>query len=257
MSQRFLISIRSLQRATRATACRNGYTAAYSTAVATEKEESDLYPPVKPLFPPGSWGDISRKHAWQIHDRAQEINKIPHIKRRLEALAGENVVQAFLVTPTVKRPNRLPYHQYLTKTHIEDGLPAVYDNDALTQEINSKYDTLKSCVIDSILQVHNQYIYDMRKDSMAYLAQETMSALYYGLVAAMSPDKDYLQNSQIDVRVPIDSFWLRTGFEKVRQCRKVFDKALHFHVTYKAALQIRTEQPLPQVTKDGFVILVC
>ena len=225
---------------------RNGY----STAPAIVEEREDLYPAIKPLFPPGEWGGMSRKIAWRFHDEGVEINKIPHLKRRLEAMAGDVLHPIYNVHLVDPRPN-IPYKLYITKTHVENGLPELYNS--CSEELDSKYDQLKSEIQESLLQVHDELqLHQMRRTFVQfrtpYSAQQTLKSLFNRITASLAAEKEHLLRTQMDEDVPIETFWLKNGYSDIIKLGNLhYTEALRLRVTFNATMQIRTEHPLPEV----------
>ncbi len=68
----------SLHEFTAPTLC--GYATSSELAEYREVE----YPPIKPKYPPGDWGDIAPKICWNLHDRGLELNDIPKVNLKLD-----------------------------------------------------------------------------------------------------------------------------------------------------------------------------
>jgi hypothetical protein len=96
--------------------------------------EEALYPPVKPQLPPGHWPEnYDPKVAWRYFSDGQKFHSLKTIQERLAVQAYMNVQQTiddlgqvktryfpiFQVSAMYNSPRLLPFHQYITKTHVE------------------------------------------------------------------------------------------------------------------------------------------
>jgi len=106
------------------------------------------YPPVKPQYPSGRWGNLNPTSAWHLQRLTDSLRKIPSVKRRLDTLAGDKNKVLWVVEPFDKRPNNLAFKQYLTKTHVVHGLPPIYDN----VNVDEVYDEVKEALPEIITQ---------------------------------------------------------------------------------------------------------
>ena len=109
------------------------------------------YPPVKPKYPPGIWGAITPKRAWEKHAILETLMSKPTAKWRLEEMAGELPGKIMWIVDAVDpQPGTLPYKQYLTKTHLQRNLPNLYNaaEDDLLQRLAGR---VRSQVMDVIL----------------------------------------------------------------------------------------------------------
>ena len=98
------------------------------SSIAT-KAKRVKYPKVKTEYPPGKWGKISPEKAWERHEVRNTLMNKPTAKWRLEEMAGELPGRDMWSIGSVdNQPGTLLYKKYITKTHLEMGLPNVYDN---------------------------------------------------------------------------------------------------------------------------------
>ena len=110
------------------------------------------YPPVKPKYPPGIWGTMTPKRAWETHETRETLLRKPTAKWRLEEMAGELPGKIMWLVETVDpQPGTLPYKQYITKTHIQRNLPDVYSNAAEDDILQRLAERVRSQVMDVIL----------------------------------------------------------------------------------------------------------
>ena len=116
----------------------------------TGATEDVAYPPIKPMYPPGAWGEITPKKAWQMYEVRETLMSKPTAKWRLEEMAGVLPGKhMWLVNAVDAQPRTLPYKQYITKTHLEKRLPDWYkSSDDLLQTLVNR---VRSQIEDVIL----------------------------------------------------------------------------------------------------------
>jgi hypothetical protein len=242
----------------------------YSVA-ANSTQETDVvhYPPVKPRYPPGQWGDMSESSAWYLNRLAGDLLTIPRVMERLEKMAGDKTRVMWIVEPMDGRPKNLEYRQMLTKTHFVRGLPAEYDK--LSSNADLLYERLKP-VIGDIVELELERHHKIRLeedingvvyvDKNKYITHRVLGSLVNTFVARLSASTDYLHRSQVDENVRVETFWYAGGFRGEGNVAKgkwsnvtTIDKKnygiLLFQYRHKADWQIRTEQPLPQVSENS------
>jgi Mitochondrial 28S ribosomal protein S30 (PDCD9) len=238
----------------------------FSSALNTLQETDVVrYPPVKPRYPPGQWGDMSESSAWYLNRMSGDLLTIPHVKERLEKMAGDKSRVMWIVEPMDIRPKNVEYRQMLTKTHIVRGLPDSYN--LLDNDTNSVYDGLKPTIGDIVdLELERHHKIRLEKDIHGvvyvdkdkYITHRVLGGILNSVVARLSSSADYLHRSQTDENVRVETFWYVGGFRGEGNVVKgkwsnivTTDKKNHgmvlFQYRHKADWQIRTEQPLPQV----------
>jgi hypothetical protein len=242
----------------------------YSVA-ANSTQETDVvhYPPVKPRYPPGQWGDMSESSAWYLSRLAGDLLTIPRIKERLEKMAGDKTRVMWIVEPMDSRPKNVEYRQMLTKTHIVRGLPDVYDK--LSNDGDSLYERLKPVIgdiVDLELERHHKIRLEedingaVYVDKEKYIAHRVLGSILNACVARLSSSLDYLRRSQIDENVRVETFWYVGGFRgegntakgkwsNITTTSKKNYGILSFQYQHKADWQVRTEQLLPQVSEKA------
>ena len=110
------------------------------------------YPPVKPKYPPGIWGTMTPKRAWETHETRETLLRKPTAKWRLEEMAGELPGKIMWLVETVDpQPGTLPYKQYITKTHLQRNLPDVYNNATEDDILQRLAERVRSQVMDVVL----------------------------------------------------------------------------------------------------------
>ena len=223
----------------------------------TSVQSTDVeYPPIKPRFPPGKYGeDIKKKGSaavWKEYEKGNEVLAIPNVKERLESISGTESLRYFRVEPCDDIPGSGKYKQFISKTHIENALPACMTEIDCDQEFTA----LRSLILDAIVQEHEfHYIQSVEKGRLSekYHDRERTKFLLTNIVNIIigycSADNNYLLRSQVDRDVRVETFWNRTGFDAEGVSYIGMYTPGRFRLQYKgnATCQVRTELPLPTV----------
>lgn len=236
----------------------------YGTESAVQEDDIPDYPPIKPHYPPGVWGDIADHSAWNIHKLAHNQLSIPRVKERLEKMAGEKARVLWLLEAVDKRPNNLEFKQYITKTHVINGLPTeVYSG----IDVENAYSKIKSMIPDLILQEHEllhkkKLEKDLKQrgcDESRYIAHHLLGSVTRALMASLVPFCGHFVRSQLDEDVRVETFWHFGGFsgkERRAKGKRIGYKSkdgkdlgvVQFQYKHRADWQIRSELPLPEVS---------
>lgn len=228
-------------------------------SVSTSEEVPDeeiQYPPIKPRWPPGSWGNMSEKRAWSIWEQSNKL-KDPKVKlkNRFEMLSPSPEI-TWKCPPVQRYPRSFEYQQYVTKTHMAPGMPEVYEQ--LEEEATGYLQRVKPLIERAV--VFENFLVNRNKRTLKYNNRNpnTVSLLQTQqiidcLLSVLAPDFPYLLNSQFAENVRVRAFWDRYGFPMkpniLRRNRE--DQFLHkmysrFNTEFLCS-QIRTENPLMPV----------
>ncbi|CAH1797813.1 unnamed protein product [Owenia fusiformis] len=230
-----------------------------STALAQENQEDVEYPPIKPRYPPGSWGTMDPKECWKWHEKKEELMKYNTIWRRLLVLSDELKYHCKINIPD-HTPRTLPFFQDVTKTVVVDGLPEVY------QEIqfDEQCEKLAPLVIDAILTSHENESRDLARsqnfpknsDFQNTYQQQRLINILNRILPVLSLSAEHLLKSQISEGAKVQSYWERGGFPPSRADHSMGQTGYKKDVLRcysKSVLNVllRTENPLPLfVNKD-------
>ena len=220
------------------------------------EENSEVeYPPVKPKFPPGKWGDMERTYAWHWHEETSKIAEITDRQERMDQLTSTEMKMWRFNVPELY-PRQLQFLQYATKTHMVEGLPSVYEN--LESDLLVK--RVKELLIEYISLEHNIHrdVYLSKLISWKQNIQRSrvmVDAINRSILQLTMDKNDHLANCQVGEDVQVSAFWDRNGIERTRRVMhpkkyvyiKVQDS--RFQANYKADFQIRVDRPLPEVSK--------
>lgn len=239
-----------------------------------EVNDIPSYPPIKPRYPPGTWGDFSETTAWLIHDESHRQLRIPRVKERLEGVAGDKGRILWIMSKIDKRPDNLAFKQFITKTHLVNELPAdVYGK----IDVDAAYSSVKSLVPELILQecefLHKHKLekdVNMRelRDEKRYITRRLLGTIIRAFMISVMASHDHLLRCQVDENVRIETFWHVGGFsgeDKVAKGKRIgyFSKdgvnhgMLIFQYKSVADWQIRGEMPLPVVSDHSHSFQFC
>ncbi|XP_041360632.1 39S ribosomal protein S30, mitochondrial-like [Gigantopelta aegis] len=224
-----------------------------SLQVQLEENTEVEYPPVKPKFPPGKWGDMDRKYAWHWHDETTKIAEITDPKQRMDELTSKEMKMWLFKVPEVY-PRQLLFQQYATKTHMVEGLPDIYtslETDLLVNKIKELLIEYICLEQDKILR--NVYLSKFSSWIQSHQRSRIIvDAINRSILQMTSDGCDHLANCQIGEGVRVSAFWDRHGIERNRRVMHptkttyVTVQDSRFQAKYVADFQIRVEQPLPE-----------
>lgn len=220
------------------------------------EDRESLYPPIKPKYPPGQWGNISANSAWKIHEITHDVLKSPSAKWRLENLAGNNDTKLWLVSPLAPRPNNLPFQKIITRSHLIEGTPDVYKDDCLVED----NPIVEKCC-ELIQGIYEQEYNQLSRDEMELTDSQMknfLSRVTKMIVGLLSSKNEHLRKGEIDEVVRVETFWRVGGFEGEEKSGEgaweglettdgVDPGILQFQYRHQTDLQLRSELPLPEV----------
>ena len=228
----------------------------HSFAPQSEYTDEAEYPPIKPVFPPGiNWGDIPRKLAWQYHKEKEEVAQIKTAKGKIDNLAKE--FRTWLFPATQMQPLILDYQLSIMKTSLKEGLPELYKQ----IDASDDFEICKAKVVEAISVeqaiCRERFLYKrmMSNPPAAYQithlhVKEILNSLYFSLVGRHA----HLFNAEFDDTVKVQAFWDKYGIRrrtpKILWNREHYPvkKESRFQAAHDVDFQIRTEQPLPEVS---------
>jgi hypothetical protein len=169
----------------------------------------------------------------------EELKAIPKAKERLEELAHTENSAVYKVKGLYEYPRCLEYKKFITKTHLEEGLPnilAAADVDDLVSE-------LQPIVEEVILQsrCHHQNLTE--EDSF----HERLTAILNVTLVNLACKHPHLKAAQVDEKVRLEAFWARSGFKDHFNYTRQPKDVLEFFFQGEADFQVRSELPLPEV----------
>lgn len=168
-------------------------------------DDEVVYPYIRPKYPPGDWGEITPDKAWQLREMRDTLMSKQTAKRRLEELAELGQV-AWIIKSLDARPGTLLFKQYLTKTHVETGLPERYleMDDSLVDQLVGR---VKSQVEDVILLEKEHWLKTNSssarvhpKDEQAYCRQRLVKQIMDVLINSASYDVPHLLEAQVSAQ---------------------------------------------------------
>jgi hypothetical protein len=217
------------------------------------------YPPVTPRWPPGKWGEMSEKTAWEFYEEAVKFQDTRILYEKLDALTDLEQIYCIVETDN-STPRILDFHKNVTKTAFVEGLPPMYENIAVDDE----FKILKPFVIDGLVREYRAQFKDNIHDKKPNKQDREYSRrLVYSLAdtifAVLAGRNEHLMRSQIDRDARIECFWrklLNKGKDPDCPDRQSPGVGKHDHLrlqlNHVAELMVRTEQPLPEVNRSRY-----
>ncbi|XP_021368672.1 39S ribosomal protein S30, mitochondrial-like [Mizuhopecten yessoensis] len=235
----------------------------YSLSALQTQDDEVLYPPVKPKFPPGNWKGMERDYAWNMYNLEQESLAIPSVQGRIDHVKKVHEIHskykgdlkfAWFFNGKSLEPRLFNYQLDKTKTFPNDGLPSVYDNVDVTNELELVTPLVKEIIVNECEKVY-------RRSSLGNpvgLSKEKVSKLLIKsmilkILSILSYSHSHLLTSEFSEDVFQQAYWDRlsdTGL--IEEKRKFKQKVMKFQGEYKTSFQLRTELPLPEfVDRDS------
>lgn len=228
------------------------------TSIVTETDVEDTvqYPPIKPRWPPGSWGSMTEKQAWQWWERKVELEtQSLSVQERLEIVSAKR--QRCWKFPVIQHyPKALRYQQDVTKTGLLSGMPDYYET--LEEEATICLPTVRTKVEEALL-LENDFLNrsniqfkfpSTRTLKNQYIQFQLIDCLFRSLAA----DYPHLQTCQFGENVKVKAFWDRHGFPVTATSFK-YDADQDLQLSHKTRMdscfhtefsctQLRSELPL-------------
>ncbi|XP_064620785.1 large ribosomal subunit protein mL65-like [Lineus longissimus] len=211
------------------------------------------YPPVTPRWPPGKWGEMKEKIAWEFYEETVKLQDTEVLHEKLDALRNHEKIYS-IVKPDDSTPRILDFQQNVTKTAIVEGLPPMYENIVVDEE----FEILKPLILDGLVRDYRaQFVKDIH-GKKAHLQEPKYSkrlvhSLTDMLLATLAGSHDHLLRSQIDRDGRIECFWSKLLEKDLcpdnpSQQHPGLGKHRHLRLqlNHVSDLMMRTEQPLPE-----------
>ncbi|CAL1528009.1 unnamed protein product [Lymnaea stagnalis] len=214
--------------------------------------DTDGYPPVKPKYPPGVWGNMNHKYAWKWFDMKNKMLSIPDVQGRLIALLEKDNIAmidmpamdyaihnfpervqelidyastVMVLDPGNDHPATLQFRQYVTKTCLlpwKDSKPAIYESLTLNNTDNL-VNQLKQHISDHLL-LESETITKTEKcftstpeENKKYKCQSLIRSISEFLTAKLAKDHPHLKLSHYDEDVIVRAFWSRYGIDRKKR----------------------------------------
>lgn len=151
----------------------------------------------------------------------------------------------FTINPVTNIYNLLPYQQWITRTHLVNGLPEFYDridsDGKALMKIRNKFE-------DSLAMEMERY-HDVSPFKCGLLPGSIISSLVQMIVQTFANDYPHLTAAHVDLNARQESFWFVGGFpdknEKGGHLQTKY--GMCFQYKAKPECQIRTPDPLQQI----------
>jgi len=238
---------------------------AHAVAVA---EPQPLYPPIKPRYPPGRYGRLTERSAWDVDAWSNELLAVPNVKERLEKIAGSENRFMWIVEAMDRRPRNIEFRQRLLKTRVVQEYPPPTAAYVSEDAVSSAYERLRPVLMDYLgLEWQHQQGNLLEKAAAGSASDGELQLYVHQLVGGivktmlteMAASNEHLLRSQLDEDVRVETFWYVGGFTgEGNQCEGQWPNMklkpdeedagiLLFQYQHRADWQVRTELPLPEV----------
>ncbi|GFS24436.1 28S ribosomal protein S30, mitochondrial [Elysia marginata] len=242
---------------------RSKSSSALSQDVEGLSESSDLYkidvkyPPIKPKYPPGKWGQMDHKYAWRWNEARENQLSIPDVQGRINALT-EKEMQVIQLEPINDHPASLLFRQYATKTVMRPWEEVPLYNDEITEEDFSQTVSQLGKDISDFLLMEHEVLQRHSSDGetiQTHLCQYLIRLISNSLITRLGNHFPHLKTCQYDENVLVRSLWDRHGIERKRRRYTsdsdvlLFDPVQDQRIVSEGYFQamLRSHQPLPPV----------
>lgn len=197
-----------------------------STQYSLQEADTDaVYPLVKPIYPPGDWGDLPRKTTWRRYKEIEDLLAIPTVQGRLDYFRskGEHGRKIWFFNPGDNlAPRTFEYQQDKTKTLlIEDSLPEIYDEINVDDEVSF----LKPVIIDALL-LENDFA-QRDKKNVRQLSNYTIRNMLINFTTLLAHSYEHLGTGCLSENVIVQAFWDRyqTKRPRPRRIKELYEYA--------------------------------
>lgn len=228
-----------------------------SPVTQTDAEETIEYPPIKPRWPPGSWGSMREKHAWEAWEKKVELDTNSLTVMERLKFFSDKLHNSWKFPMIQHYPDALHYQQDVTKTALLNGMPDYYD--ILEEEAMSRLPTIRTKV-EEVLLLENDLLdrsnirFEVPPHG-AFKSHSIRSQLIDCLVRSLSADYPHLRTCQYGECVKVKAFWDRHGYPLLPSIFKSDDgddkqssyrgkMYTRFHTDFTCSHQLRSEMPL-------------
>lgn len=213
------------------------------------------YPPVKPRFPGGNqWGSMPSKVAWHWEGQKQEVRKLVTAQEKIDYLTKESF-RTWKFPDVQIQPKMLDYQLYIMKTYRAEGLPEIYRSFDVSQVIKRCKISLEELLETQAVLSRDRFMQKRFVNAAGYsLTHNSVKEILNMLLECLSTHHDHLLNSQFDDTVTVKAFWDRYGVKRLlptaRKCDPNYEQQNNsrFQADHLINFQLRTENPLPEVT---------
>ena len=215
------------------------------------------YPPIKPRFPEGKdWGDMPSNVAWLWDGLKQEVAKIKTVQGKIDHLSKHSC-RTWVFPAVQPLPQVLEYQQNITKTHLASGLPDIYKNLDVSEDIEICKAALQETIVvehivarERFFKKHKAfYTFKTDYDFSHTIVKAILNNLYFNLIGR----HEHLFSSQFDENVYVKASWDRHGVprfwpkERPKNPNYTVQNNSRFQTSHPVNFQVRTERPLPEV----------
>lgn len=245
------------------------FTVPLSTGLQSERYEfqtDTCYPPLQPLllntkdpehveYQKKLWVDELREKptiadklafiSWRPKDKWRELK--PKMKDQRAPESWKHCPFLFTIIPINKIVNFLPYQQYISRTHLINGLPELYNS----IDVEAHVQNLKPLLEDAILTEKYRCRHKvLEKNLDAAFTCALIDQVVRIAMGSLSAKHNHLQTAKVDNEARQEAFWFKGGSTLTKNDKggSLLTKfGMAFQYKAKPWSMIRTRNPLPEV----------
>ncbi|XP_061172346.1 uncharacterized protein LOC133181774 [Saccostrea echinata] len=224
------------------------------------EDEKATYPLIKPRFPPGKWGDMEPRVAWEWYDSRQEFMMLPTAEERIQLMDTKYCKDKYChkywnYSLLNRTPGNLKYQQIMTKTVLEE-VPNLKDRIHSLDKINVEELTkvkhiLCPIVMDILTEEHTQLDRRHAKPVLGYNNERVtedkhpdiiIKRLLYVISTVLGNQYPQLSDMQITENVELAAHWEKYGIKRINP-PNIIRKRHHIHNQFEMKTLHRKRTP--------------
>ncbi|KAF8786876.1 hypothetical protein HNY73_008534 [Argiope bruennichi] len=202
------------------------------------------YPPIVDMSEEGQ-----RKHQRQMW--YDSIKTMPTVEEKLYELAVQQRLhlKKYFLTCVPSSYTGIFFHQFITRTHLIEGLPDKINDINVEDELSDIKNTFNEVLLN---YYHNPWQSQRPKQLSDYLIEKNagsrlLNQLITQCYKRLASRNDHILESTIQHKPRINSFWWHGGFESEKD--KMYERNLAFRYEEFPAFVIRIKKPLSPIVE--------
>ncbi|GBL89847.1 28S ribosomal protein S30, mitochondrial [Araneus ventricosus] len=200
------------------------------------------YPPIVDMSKEGQ-----RRHQRQMW--YDSIKAMPTVEEKLYELAVQQRLhlKKYFLTCVPPSYTGIFFNQFITRTHLMEGLPDKINNINVEDELSDIKDTFNEVLLN---YYHNPWQSKTSKQLSDYLSEKgagsrLLNQLITQCYKRLASKNEHILESTIQHKPRINSFWWHNGFESKDD--EIYEKNLAFRYEEFPAFVIRMKKPLSPI----------
>ncbi|XP_059478935.1 large ribosomal subunit protein mL65 [Neocloeon triangulifer] len=223
-----------------------------------EYSQEPQYPPIKDI----TWRGRRKDEAEAWHEKIQNLDTVE------EKLIEINIPRYYgwkchMLTEGDIKYNTLALHQHITRTHLVNGLPAIYNSNEIEAAAQQHAAEIKSEFADTLAFEWNRQS-DLSEDASPremekVRTQRIMESLNSILISNLRKHLPHLKDVVVDPQPRLEAAWNVGGFELEQKTKNLFElkddfkplltwpRDRRFQYIGSPVLQVRANHPLEPI----------